>query len=122
MIHKKPLLFEYSRIPDILSRFSPITIGAVCLGPFVFARGPINHVRWRHEVIHYRQQVELLFVGMWILYLSFWLAGLVRWRNARAAYSRIPFEVEASACAHDQFYLHKRPLFAWVSYARSWFK
>ena len=49
----------------------------------------------RHETVHLWQQAALLLVGFYLLYLLFWLAGLLRYRNAERAYREIPFERSA---------------------------
>tara|TARA_B100001094_G_C17634737_1_gene532173 strand:+ start:27 stop:422 length:396 start_codon:yes stop_codon:yes gene_type:complete len=111
-----PYIFEHSKVPVWLSYVAPITINAISLGPFVFARRSLNETSRRHETIHYRQQLELLFVFQWILYLVFWLWGLVKYRDAKRAYYRNPFEQEAYDNEHDPRYLNNRSMHAWLLY------
>ena len=68
---KLPLIFENSKLPVWLSKIAPIEINALSFFIFVFARGKLDARVKRHETIHYKQQVEMLFVFQWILML-FW--------------------------------------------------
>lgn len=77
-------------------RFPPRRFHAITLFPFVFYNGKgLNERELRHETVHLWQQVALLLVGFYLLYLLFWLAGLLRYRNAERAYRSIPFERSA---------------------------
>lgn len=111
-----PIVFENSRIPDFLSKFVPIKIHAISFGPFIFCRDVLSTRTRQHEIIHYRQQLELLFVAQWFLYGLFWLLLLLRYRDGRAAYRNNPFECEAYDNDIDPHYLEERKPFAWVRY------
>ena len=78
----------------------------------------MNKATKNHEMIHYRQGLELLFVGFWILYFIFWIVGLVRYRNGSEAYRMIPFEKEAYSNQGNLDYLHDRKLYSWVKYVK----
>jgi len=69
-----------------------------------------------HETIHFFQAMYLLFVGFWFLYLFYYFANLVKYRNARQAYLNIPFEREAYTNEKDLKYLLKRKPFEWLKY------
>lgn len=71
-----------------------------------------------HERIHTRQQLELLFIPFYILYILEWLFRLVQYRKHHEAYMNISFEREAYANGHNLGYLPKRKVFAWVNYLR----
>ena len=75
-----------------------------------------NYKLINHEKIHQRQQVELLYVGHWILYLLFYLYHLIRTRSHVVAYEKIPFEREAYTHQSDLTYLNDRPAYAWWKY------
>ena len=60
----------------------------------------------------------MLFVGQWILYATFWLIGLVKYRSGKKAYYENPFEREAYDNEKKYTYLDKRPLWNWVHYIR----
>ena len=81
MRHWKPLFFENSKLPVWLSKLAPIEIGALSFAFFVWGRKELSERTKRHETIHYQQQLELLFVGQWLLYGIFWLQGYVKYRN-----------------------------------------
>lgn len=115
---KLPVFFENSELPVILSKVSPIDIGAITLGPFVFSRGPVSAVTKNHESIHWRQYLELGILGFPILYGLFYLIGRVKGKNGNDAYHDIPFELEAYAHERDFEYLRKRRSFSWTKFIR----
>ena len=116
---REPWVFENSKIPVWLSKISPIEIWALSFACFVFCRGELSKTTLRHETIHYHQQIELLFVGQWLLYGMFWLIGLVKYRSGSIAYRESPFEREAYNNEKKYTYLEKRPLWNWVHYIKS---
>ena len=76
--------------------FPPQGYNAITLFPFVFHNEPqMNERELRHETIHLWQQLLLLVVLFYVLYLFFWLIGLLRYRNLYHAYRSIPFERSA---------------------------
>ena len=111
-----PVFIENSALPVVLSRIAPINIWAINLGLFVFCRGELDEQTKNHETIHYRQTIELLFVGFWLLYFIFWVVGLCRYRNGALAYKMIPFEQEAYSKEKDLEYLSHRKRYSWVKY------
>lgn len=113
---RKPWVFENSKIPAWLSKVSPIEIGAISFAFFVFCRGELSKTSRRHETIHYHQQIELLFIGQWLLYGVFWVVGLLKYRDGATAYREIPFEKEAYDNEKKYTYLEKRPLWNWRHY------
>ena len=66
-----------------------------------------------HEQIHLRQQLELLIVPFYLLYLLNYLVNLIVYRNHHQAYLNIVFEREAYKKDTDTDYLKKRKLWAW---------
>lgn len=111
-----PVFIENSALPVVLSRVSPINIWAINLGLLVFCRGELSEQTKNHETIHYRQTIELLFVGFWLLYFIFWVIGLCRYRDGAVAYTMIPFEQEAYSNEENLEYLSQRKLYSWVKY------
>ena len=81
-----------------------------------WCRGEMSDETKRHETIHFQQQLELLFVGQWILYGLFWLIGLIRYRDGKKAYYENPFEREAYRHDKEEGYLATRPRYAWSFY------
>jgi hypothetical protein len=112
----KPLFFEHSVVPKILSIFAPITIGAITIGPFVFSRGEMDVITRRHETIHWQQYIELGIIGFPILYFIYWLIGLAKYRDGAIAYVQIPFEQEAYDNDNDENYLLKRRRYNWIGF------
>ena len=69
---------------------------AITLFPVVLYRdGELSEAEMRHETVHLWQQAMLLVVGFYVLYLTFWVIGLLRYRDAQKAYRKIPFEQSA---------------------------
>ncbi len=113
---RKPWFIENSRVPVWLSYLAPIKIWAISFGLWVWCRGVLSEETRRHETIHYQQQLELLFVGQWLLYGLFWLVGMIRYRDGAKAYYENPFEREAYRNDKDEGYLATRPRYAWAFY------
>ncbi len=116
MFLKNPIIIENSRLPRWLSKISPIEVEAFSFGPFVVSRGEITDRVKRHETIHYRQQLELLFVFQWILYLLFYVLGRIRYGDWTSAYYKNPFELEAYEYDTKEDYLENRKLWSWAKY------
>jgi len=112
----KPIFIENSRIPEMLSRIAPIDIWAINFGPFVWCKGYLSETTKKHETVHYQQQIELLFVGHWILYGLFYLIGLIKYKNGKRAYYESPFEREAYENEIEENYLSDRPRYNWINY------
>lgn len=87
----------------------------MALFPFLLFR---NHqlsadaVIRNHELIHHRQQVELLIIPFYVLYLINYLINRWRYSGHYAAYRNIIFEREAYAHENDLQYLQHRKSFA----------
>ena len=115
MKYWKPIFIENSKVPVWLSKIAPIDIWAISFGFWVWCRGEVSEATRRHETIHYQQQLELLFVGQWILYGLFYLIGLVRYKNGEQAYRENPFEREAYTYTNDAhpYYLFNRKRYCW---------
>lgn len=91
----------------------------MALYPFLIFKDPEstgNSVIVRHELIHLRQQLELLILPFYILYLFNYFFNLCFYRNHDQAYRNISFEREAYAHDHDVVYLQRRRWFAWTTY------
>ena len=111
---KIPIVIEDSSIPKYLSIF--INIGAITLWPFVISRNKLNKQVLNHETIHIKQQQELLIIGFYILYVYYWIKGLMYYRDTQMAYYSIPFEMEAYDNDENLEYLDKRKFMAWWKY------
>ena len=109
-----PLFFENSSVPVFLSLFAPIQIYAISIGIAVFSRGKMDTTTRVHETIHYRQWLELGFVGFLLLYPLFWVINLFKGMGGAEAYLQIPFEKEAYANQDDLGYIFRRKPYAWA--------
>lgn len=70
----------------------------------------------RHETIHFWQQVEMLFVAHWFLYLLFYIVARAKGHCHWIAYRYNPFELEAFDNDPNEKYLTSRKPFAWIRY------
>ena len=113
---RTPWVIENSKVPVWLSKISPIEIHAISFACFVFCRETLSKTTLRHETVHYHQQLELLFVGFWVLYVFYYLKGLARYFNGKEAYKNNPFEREAYDNERKTKYLERRQLWAWREY------
>lgn len=72
-----------------------------------------------HEKIHFRQQVEMLFIPHWILYGWYYFHLRLKGFDHHQAYLNNPFEREAYENDGNPRYLVTRPAFAWIGYVKS---
>lgn len=111
-----PIVIENSRVPGILSKLGNANYVGVSFAIFIFFKGKRQEKTWRHEMIHYRQQKELFFLGQWFLYAYYYLSGLLKYKDRYKAYRENPFEREAYANDYDPTYLVRRKKYSWKSY------
>ena len=71
-----------------------------------------------HERIHLRQQLELLLLPFYLLYLGHYLVNLFRFKTHYLAYFNICFEKEAYVNERNMSYLAARKSFSWISYLK----
>lgn len=114
--NSKPIFFENSWVPRVLSCIAPIEIGAITLGFFVFSKEKLSKRTKNHETIHLQQYIELFFIGFIFLYLFYWIFGLLKYRDGKVAYHMIPFEQEAYANDLDARYPRARKRYSWLKY------
>ena len=95
-------------------------IVAITLFGLVFTRdaGNVTKRLLDHELIHCRQQLELLYIPFFILYVAEWLVRLLRYRSHSKAYYNISFEREAYRNESNPGYLKKRSPYNWIHYLR----
>lgn len=92
---------------------------AMALFPFIVLRNKQQQQDKKlinHEQIHLRQQLELLVLPFYFLYLLNYLINLIRFKKHYPAYFNIRFEREAYANEHDFGYLSRRKAFSWFYY------
>lgn len=101
----------------LVTRFVPYS--AMAVYPFILVKKEEmkqNAELIHHEKIHHRQQLELLIVPFYLLYLLNYLFNLLRYRNHYKAYREIIFEREAFQMDNDLDYLNRRKMFAFVNF------
>lgn len=87
--------------------------------PFVFIRykeDRENVVLINHERIHLRQQLELLILPFFILYVLEFVFRLFEYKNFNIAYRNISFEKEAYSNEKNLQYLTNRKLFSFAKF------
>ncbi|MBK7149792.1 MAG: hypothetical protein IPH78_13520 [Bacteroidetes bacterium] len=101
----------------VVSRFVPYS--ALAIYPFVIVKNKAlatHSELLNHEKIHHRQQVELLILPFYLIYLLNYVFNLLRYKNHEQAYRQIVFEQEAFAMDKGLHYLNKRKRFAFVKW------
>ena len=90
----------------------------ITLFPLILIRPGIRLTRRLvvHERIHLRQQIELLVIPFFLLYLAEYIFKLFKYQNHYKAYLNISFEREAYRNDGNTFYLRNRKPFSWTSY------
>jgi len=117
----KPIMFENSRIPGWVSKFTPIDAYAISFFIFVFAKGELSSLTKRHETIHFQQQLELLFVGQWLLYAYYFVRNYMKLKDGKMSYYLNPFELEAFVGAPNINYLKTRKRYSsWWAYRKQY--
>lgn len=71
-----------------------------------------------HELIHHRQQLELLIIPFYFWYLFNYVYNRLQHHDHYTAYRQIIFEQEAYAYENDLQYLKKRKWFAFLKFIR----
>lgn len=104
----------------VVTMFRPLrwvvmrSTSAIALWPFIFVRASVSRTSTllHHERIHLRQQLELLLVFFYVIYLTEYVYFRLRGLDHSKAYRSISFEREAYSMQEDQNYLRERPFFA----------
>lgn len=76
----------------------PKHVTAITLWPFIvckYKEGKTDETLINHERIHLRQQVELLVIPFYLIYLLEYFFLLIKYKNHAQAYLAISFEKEA---------------------------
>lgn len=77
---------------------------AITLWPWIFCRKALKDVDVNHEMIHVRQQGEMLIILFFIWYVIEWVIRLaINW-NFNKAYRNISFEQEAYNHEDEVYY------------------
>lgn len=87
--------------------------------PFIFLKRKSlkgNKVLINHETIHLKQQLELLIIFFYLLYILEWSIKLFKYKNRYLAYKNLSFEREAYENECDENYLKNRKFWAFLKY------
>lgn len=100
-------------INKFLKFFLPKDVIAIALAPFgiyINSKHINNENTINHEIIHYKQQMELFIMFFYLLYLiEFIFKG----------YNNISFEKEAYDNENNSNYLNTRKPFSWIKYFKN---
>jgi len=97
--------------------FIPKGYRGITIFPFIFLRYKTDKkdlVILNHEKIHIYQQLELLILPFYVLYLVHFLVNLIKYKNKDLAYRNIIFEKEAYANETNLNYLKNRKLWEFL--------
>lgn len=94
----------------------PVAITIMPFGIYIKPDYLYDQQTIHHEMIHARQQLEMMILPFYIWYLIEWLIRLVI--NFKMAYMSVSFEREAYRNDDNSEYLTGRKPFAWLSYLR----
>ena len=87
--------------------------------PFIFLkRKRLKYDKYliNHEKIHLRQQLELLIIPFFLVYVLEFAFRFMWLRKWKKAYVNLSFEREASKNENDLNYLKSRPFWNFVNY------
>lgn len=96
-----------------------LKVDGMALFPFILVRKAAHKTHpllINHEKIHLTQQIELLVLPFYLLYLFHYIVNLIRYRQHDKAYRSIVFEREAYLMESRPEYLKSRPFWAWVKF------
>jgi hypothetical protein len=96
-----------------------VKASGMALFPFILIRQTVfrhDPVLVNHERIHLRQQLELLVIPFYVLYLLNYLINLVIYFNHDKAYRQICFEKEAYSHESNMDYLKNRRIWGWIKF------
>ncbi|KQR92601.1 hypothetical protein ASG01_11900 [Chryseobacterium sp. Leaf180] len=94
-------------------------INGITLFPFILIKNTEdkhNSILINHEKIHLRQQLELLIIFFYLMYIAEYYYHLFRLKNAQKAYMAISFEREAYDNERSLNYLKNRSVWAFSKY------
>lgn len=97
----------------------PSTFNALAVWPFIILKERSlkgDPVLLHHERIHLRQQIELLWVFFFLIYVMEYAAKIVIYRDLKTAYHNISFEREAYSHEHEAEFLSRRPFWNFLKY------
>lgn len=93
----------------------------MALFPFVLVKEreyALDPVLMNHERIHLRQQLEMLILPFYILYIVNYLFNLSKYGHHYVAYRKMYYEREAYVNERNMKYLKNRKFWAFLGYIR----
>jgi hypothetical protein len=96
-----------------------LKVSGMSIFPFILVQNKQfkhDEVLIRHETIHIMQEMELLVLPFYILYLFNYGINYFKYRDHHKAYLNIIFEREAYHCETDVNYLKNRQFWASLKY------
>lgn len=96
-----------------------LAANAMAVYPFILLKNKNqkkDEILIHHEKIHLRQQIELLILPFYFLYLFNYLINIFKYRNHYQAYYHICFEREAYRHEKELNYLSNRRWFNWINF------
>jgi hypothetical protein len=105
----------------IISKYLPKRVIGLTVFPFVFLKQTnmkLNAVLINHERIHLRQQLELLVIPFYLIYLIEFCTNFIKYKNVAKAYRNISFEKEAYQNEKDLEFLKSRSFWNFIKYYR----
>ncbi|MCB0463075.1 MAG: hypothetical protein R2816_00410 [Flavobacteriaceae bacterium] len=106
----------------IYKHIVPKGYSSITLFPFVFLKSADlkqKETLLNHEKIHLRQQLELLVIPFFFIYIIEFSIRFIQYKNWDLAYRNISFEQEAYCNEHDNSYLKHRTFWRFLKYLRS---
>jgi hypothetical protein len=106
--------------PGFIKFFTPKLASGITIFPFIILKKKEllqDKTFVYHELIHIRQQAELLFLIFVLLYGIEFIVRLIQYKNFYLAYRNISFEREAYANESNYNYLKTRK---WLSFIKYW--
>jgi len=102
-----PIIIESEKFCKAISWFIPV--GAITLCPFIICRDKSDKIMLNHESIHVKQQLELLIIPFFIIYVLNWLYNMIKYKgDSNEAYMQLIFEREAYDNEYDMDYINTR--------------
>jgi hypothetical protein len=90
---------------------------AMAVWPMViskYKRSELGEDVMNHERIHFRQQLEMLFIFFFLWYAAEYFIRLAKYGDKQLAYKNIGFEKEAYFNESDPEYVRNRKPFNWL--------
>ena len=103
----------------IIPYIFPSTFNALAVWPFIILKEPGlkgDAILLHHERIHLRQQLELLWIFFFIIYLTEFIAKIIIYKQPKRAYRNISFEREAYENEYDLDYVRRKPMWSFRAY------